>query len=263
MGGARFFPKCSPLSSHIGVGTTGLVSTFLLVAGVTGANLSNEDILLTAIAGTIAGAISMSSGEYIATKTQEEVLAGEVGLERAHIARHREEELLELRECFEKIGIVSQNEAERDEVDDLHRRLYAFYRPRDHAHLLAHVVLEFGILEDERRNPVVAAAVAFCLFVCGALPSVIPYAFIANVNVAFCLAGIFTMSGLFLVGAIKTWATRGNMWHAAIENLAVSAGGGAVAFAVGYAFERLVRGGGDDDEHGFADGGDKQLYPPM
>jgi vacuolar iron transporter family protein len=244
-------------------GTTGLVSTFLLVAGVTGANLSNEDILLTAIAGTIAGAISMSSGEYIATKTQEEVFAGEVGLERAHIARHREKELLELRECFEKIGIVSQNEAEQDEVDDLHQRLYDFYRPRDHAHLLAHVVLEFGILEDERRNPVVAATVAFCLFVCGALPSVIPYTFIANINVAFGTAGIFTLTGLFLVGAIKTWATRGNMWHAAIENLAVSAGGGAVAFAVGYAFERLVR-GGDDDDDGLADGGgDKQLYPPM
>jgi vacuolar iron transporter family protein len=228
------------------------------VAGVTGANLSNRDILLTAIAGMIAGAISMSSGEYIATKTQEEVFAGEAGLERSHIARYREQELHELRECFEKIGIVTQHESERDEVEDLNRRLYSFYSQRDHAHLLAHMVLEFGILEDEKRNPFIAASVAFVLFVCGALPSVIPYTFIDNINVAFLTAGIFTMTGLFLVGAIKTWATRGNMWQAAIENLAVSAGGGAIAFAVGYAFEQLVGGDGDDD-HG--DGA--KLYPPL
>jgi VIT1/CCC1 family predicted Fe2+/Mn2+ transporter len=42
---------------------TGLVSTFLLIAGVAGANLSSTDILLTALSGTIAGAISMAAGE--------------------------------------------------------------------------------------------------------------------------------------------------------------------------------------------------------
>lgn len=41
----------------------GLVSTFLLVAGVAGGGLSSKDILLTAIAGAIAGAISMAAGE--------------------------------------------------------------------------------------------------------------------------------------------------------------------------------------------------------
>jgi hypothetical protein len=43
--------------------TKGLVSTFLLIAGVVGANLSSTDILLTALSGTIAGAISMAAGK--------------------------------------------------------------------------------------------------------------------------------------------------------------------------------------------------------
>lgn len=218
----------------------GLVSTFLLVAGVTGASLSNKDILLTAIAGTIAGAISMSAGEYIATKTQEEVFDGEVGIERSHIARHREQELSELPECFEKIGIVSTDDTEAEEVEELRRRLLVFYSKRDHAHLLAHLVLEFGILEDEKRNPLIAGSVAFVLFVCGALPSVLPFIVFDDITIAFIAAGILTMAGLLLVGAIKTWATRGKMWNAAIENLAVSAGGGAIAFGIGFAFEKLL-----------------------
>lgn len=47
----------------------GLVSTFLLVAGVAGGGLSSIDILLTAISGAIAGAVSMFAGEFVATKS--------------------------------------------------------------------------------------------------------------------------------------------------------------------------------------------------
>ena len=64
-----------------------MVSTFLLVAGVAGANLDATDILLTAIAGAIAGAVSMSCGEYIATKSQNEVLTGEIKLEQSHTSK--------------------------------------------------------------------------------------------------------------------------------------------------------------------------------
>ena len=52
----------------------GLVSTFLLVAGVAGSGLDVRDILLTAIAGALAGAVSMAAGEYMATKSQNEVM---------------------------------------------------------------------------------------------------------------------------------------------------------------------------------------------
>lgn len=56
----------------------GLVSTFLLVAGVAGSGLSSTDILLTAIAGALAGAVSMAAGEFTATKSQNEVLKGTI-----------------------------------------------------------------------------------------------------------------------------------------------------------------------------------------
>ena len=52
----------------------GLVSTFLLVTSVVGGGFDSKEILLTAIAGAIAGAVSMAAGEYIATKSQNQVL---------------------------------------------------------------------------------------------------------------------------------------------------------------------------------------------
>lgn len=91
----------------------GLVSTFLLVAGVAGGGLSSTDILLTAIAGAIAGAISMAAGEYVATKSQNEVMRGEINLEEDHVKNNLEEELEELNELFEKIGLTL-NEDDKD-----------------------------------------------------------------------------------------------------------------------------------------------------
>ena len=88
----------------------GLVSTFLLVAGVAGGGLSTTDILLTAIAGALAGAVSMCAGEYVATKSQDEVLRGEIALENKHIQKYRNDELLELSELLSLIGIPEEAE---------------------------------------------------------------------------------------------------------------------------------------------------------
>jgi len=223
------FP-CSP--------STGLVSTFLLVAGVTGANLSNKDVLLTAVSGTIAGAISMAAGEYVATKSQQEVMDGEIALERKHIAFRREEELAELVAAFTKIGIPE--DSNEHEVEQLRKSLMAYYSANDDAHLQVQTVLEHGVVEEEKRSPYVAGGVSFFLFFFGALPSVIPFACSKNNQVALFAAGAATIAALFLVGAAKTWATRGSWYVSAIENLLIAAGGGSIAYAVGFIFEKLV-----------------------
>ena len=70
----------------------GLVSTFLLVAGVVGGGLTANQVLLTGIAGALAGMISMGVGEYLATKSQEEVFAAEMKLEAKHLKVHRDHE---------------------------------------------------------------------------------------------------------------------------------------------------------------------------
>ena len=83
----------------------GLVSMFLLVAGVVGGGMETRNILLTAVAGAIAGAVSMAAGEYMATKSQDEVFQGEIELEREHIRDFRDDELHELRDLLDGIGL--------------------------------------------------------------------------------------------------------------------------------------------------------------
>lgn len=210
----------------------GLVSMLLLVAGVVGGGLSSRNVLLTGIAGAIAGAISMAAGEYMATKSQDEVFQGEIGLERAHIRDHREAELHELRDLLGEIGLQGEM---REQVVE--------YFGRDDQSLL-HVMttLEFGVVETERRKPHVAMLLSGVLFILGSLPAVLPFIFIGNTRIALGVAAGFAVAGLLAVGAIKTWATRGRPLRAAIENLLVAALGGSLAYGVGLLFDQLVGG---------------------
>ena len=87
----------------------GLVSMVLLVAVVVGGGLSTSQVLLTAIAGALAGAVSMAAGEYLATKSQDEVLQSELELERIHLREHREAEVEQLREMFSDMGLHDED----------------------------------------------------------------------------------------------------------------------------------------------------------
>ena len=136
----------------------GLVSTLLLVAGVVGGGLDADAVLIAALAAALAGAVSMATGEYIATKSQEEVFEGEMELEREHFKYHRDRELDELREWFGEMGLGP---------DDVERVVVALDQD-DEALMRVMMALEFGVVESERRNPVLAMLSSGALFLVGA-----------------------------------------------------------------------------------------------
>jgi vacuolar iron transporter family protein len=201
----------------------GLVSMLLLVAGVVGGGLDAGQVLLTGIAGGIAGAVSMAAGEYLATKSQDEVLKSELTLERTHIRDHRQIELDQLREMFADMGIAES---------DLDGIVEAFNRSDD-ALLNAMAALEFGVVETERRSPIRAMLFSGVLFLAGALPSVLPFALTTDTSVGLLWAAVFAFIGLFIVGAAKTKVTRGNPFLAGGENVAIAGLGGLIAYLVG------------------------------
>ena len=212
----------------------GLISTFLLVAGVAGGGLASIDILLTGIAGGLAGAVSMFAGEFIATKSQDEVLRGEIALEERHVYSHRDSEVEELKELLDLIGISG------DDQPDLRGRLVSFYEQNPEALLKIMVALEFGVVEEERRSPWLAGVTSCVCFFLGSLPSIIPFAVTDHPYVGLASAAIVTGLALMGVGAIKTWATRGSWLVASVENLLVGVFGGGFAYGVGRLFDRLV-----------------------
>jgi len=211
----------------------GLVSTFLLVAGVAGGGLSSKDILLTGIAGALAGAVSMAAGEYVATKSQNEVMHGEISLEQQHVRYRQEDEIGELGGLLDLIGIPEEQSALRKDLLD-------YYRNHPEALLKIMIALEFGVLENEQRSPIMAALASGVLFVLGAMPSVLPFIFSDSPTVGLIIAAVITTVALLVVGAVKTWATRGRLMVSAIENLTIAGCGGALAYGVGVLFDHIL-----------------------
>lgn len=201
----------------------GLVSIFLLVVGVVGGGLTTRQVLLTAVAASIAGAISMAAGEFLATKSQDEVLEAELVLEREHIRNHRDLELGQLREMFAEMGLLPE---------DVGPVVEAFDRS-DKAILNAMKALEFGVVESERRSPYTAMFASGLLFLAGSLPSVVPFLILDSTQQALMTATTLALGGLFLVGLVKARVTQGNWMRSGLENLVVAGLGGVAAWLIG------------------------------
>lgn len=201
----------------------GLVSMFLLVAGVVGGGLDRRQVLLTGVAGAIAGGVSMAAGEYLATKSQTEVLESEIDLEKTHIEHFRNRELAQLYHMFRDIGIAE---------GDLPDVVRAFSQD-DETLLNAMKVMEFGVVDSEERSPIKAMLMSGGLFLGGSIPSVAPFLFDLRPHVALAIAAVLLAIALFSVGVVKTFITRTNPIVAGLENLAIATFGGVIAYWVG------------------------------
>ena len=100
--------------------------------------------------------------------------------------------------------------------------------------------LEFGVVDTEKRNPYLAAFASAGLFLAGALPSVLPFAFTDNTGTALFAAAVLTGLGLLGVGAAKTTMTKTSPIVAALENMGIGFAGGVLSYLVGRAFDALI-----------------------
>jgi predicted membrane protein (TIGR00267 family) len=208
----------------------GLVSMFLLVVGVVGGGVSSDVVLLAGLSGAFAGAVSMAAGEYMATKSQEEAIDGELELEREHFKYYKERELDEVRDYLGDIGVapaaveaVVASAAQDEEV--LMELMKAF---------------EFGVIEDGRRNPLLAMAMSGVLFLTGSLPSVLPFAFMDNPDQALIVAAVGAAIGLFVVGVVKTQMTRTNPLKSGLENVAIAGVGAIISYLIGLGYDSFI-----------------------
>ena len=201
----------------------GLVSIFLLVAGLVGGQLGVGRVLLGGVVGALAGAVSMALGEYLATKSQDEVWQAEMELEEEHIRYHRERETEQLYELLGKFGIEGEDLTEAVRIfsaDD--RRLSK-----------AMAVLEFGIVESERRSPYRAGFMAGGLFLIGAAFPILPFLVASGPQTGLLFSFVLTFVGLFGVGLAKTRITNTPGLRSGVENMLIAGVGAVVAWWVG------------------------------
>ncbi|HJU80548.1 MAG TPA: VIT1/CCC1 transporter family protein [Acidimicrobiia bacterium] len=201
----------------------GLVSMLLLVVGVVGGGLDRQQIVLTGVAGALAGAVSMATGEYLATKSQDEVMESELALERTHIKHFRQQEVDQLYPMLREVGVSESD------IDSVVKAL-----TRDDEVLLNSMkVLEFGVVDTERRSPMSAAWASGGLFLLGSIPAVVPFLFPISRTTGVVVAAITAGLCLFAVGVVKTFVTRTNAFAAGFQNLIIAGVGALAAFGVG------------------------------
>ena len=172
----------------------------------------------------------MAAGEYIATKSQEEVFDSEMELEIEHLQYHREIERQEIRDMFGDMGL---------QPDDVERIVEALDRD-DEAFLKTMMALEFGVVEEERRSPYTAGVLSGLLFLAGSLPSLIPFFIVDSTSLGLFIAAIGSGIALFIVGVLKTLVTRKSWLWAGTENVLIAAGGAVVSYGVGVLYDTVA-----------------------
>jgi VIT1/CCC1 family predicted Fe2+/Mn2+ transporter len=175
----------------------GLLSNFNLVMGVAGAELSGTGILLTGLAGLLAGAISMGLGEWISVQSSRELYEKQIGTEAEEIRTVPEEETEELVLIYQARG-----------MDEGPARLLAtqlMKNPESALDALARD--ELGVNpEDMGGSAWEAAITSFFLFAAGAIIPVLPFALLTGTP-AVAVSAALSAVGLFFIGAAITLFT--------------------------------------------------------
>jgi VIT1/CCC1 family predicted Fe2+/Mn2+ transporter len=198
----------------------GLVTNIALVAGVGAGAGSRQVIMLSGVAGLVAGAFSMALGEYASVQTQNDSVRAEAQVERDEIARHPKAEQAELVDKFVDMGLS------RDTAQQVAKEIHA---DQDLA-VKVHVAQELGVDPDEQPSPLTAALSSFLCFSIGALVPLIPYLLGFDSLAAALLVGAV---GLFVTGALATRFTTRPWWLGGLRQLAFGALAAGATYAVG------------------------------
>ena len=196
----------------------GIVSVAGIVVGVASAGASAETVLMTGLAGTVAGAMSMAAGEYVSVKSQADTEQADLDTERRELAEDPHAELAELENIYVHRGL------DRALARQVAEQLTA------HDALAAHARDELGISHALAARPLQAALASAAAFSTGATLPIVstllaPAAHVDVVTTATTVVGL-TVSGALAAYAGGAPILRGALRVAFWGALAMAASAG-------------------------------------
>lgn len=201
----------------------GLVSNLSLVMGVAGASVATKEILITGLAGLLAGACSMAMGEWISVQSSRELYQRQLTTEREEIREFPEGEREELALLYRSKGLP-EAEAKRlaDTImSDEGRALDEMARQ------------ELGIDPEELGGSAwVAAGSSFVFFVTGAIIPVAPYFFLGGAAAVVTTVAVSALA-LFGIGAMITVMTGRSALFSGVRQLLIGLAAAGVTFGIG------------------------------
>jgi len=204
-------------------GNDGLVSNFSLVMGIAGASSGQSEVLLTGLAGLLAGALSMALGEWISVKSSQELYENQMQLEMEELETNPEGEEKELALIYISKGIpeAQAKQMAAEIIGD---------KERAHEMLIKE---ELGInAEDLEGSAMEAAITSFLLFAIGAIIPVIPFFFLSGINAVLASAALSAV-GLFIIGAAITLFTGKSVWFSGLRQVFFGLAAAALTYGIG------------------------------
>jgi VIT1/CCC1 family predicted Fe2+/Mn2+ transporter len=210
----------------------GLVSNASLVMGVAGAELAGRSILITGLAGLLAGSLSMALGEWLSVQSARELYERQIGIERDELLAMPEEEAEELALIYQAKGLPP------DQAQALGQRLV-----QDHDAALDTLAREeLGIDPEELGGSAwTAAATSFLLFSLGAIFPVFPY-FFTQGPPALIASIILSVIALFVLGAAITVITGQSALKSGLRQVIFGVAAATITFVVGRFFGAALGG---------------------
>ena len=213
-------PHHNYLRDWIYGGVDGSVTTFAIVTGVVGANLSPWIILVMGFANLFADGFSMAASNFLGTKSEQEDLKRLEAIENRHIDLAPEGEREEVRQIFQNKGFAGE---------DLERVVELVTSDRERW-VRTMLTEEYG-LPQEVRSPWRAALSTFSAFLlCGLVP-LLP--FLLNMTNPVVVSVVFTGSVFFIIGSIRSRWSTASWWYSGLTTLLVGAAAAGLAYLIG------------------------------
>jgi VIT1/CCC1 family predicted Fe2+/Mn2+ transporter len=205
----------------------GLLSVASLMVGVSGASFERSQLLLTGVAGIVAGAMSMAAGEYVSVSSQADSEAADLARERRELEAHPENEQRELAAIYIKRGLPKALAVEVAEALSAHDQLEAHARD------------ELGITEHSTARPVKAALSSAASFVSGGLAPLLAV-LLAPAALTLPVLVVVTIVALAVLGLGGAKAGGARLLPAAIRVVIWGSLAMAITFAAGRIFHATV-----------------------
>jgi VIT1/CCC1 family predicted Fe2+/Mn2+ transporter len=202
----------------------GLVSNTCLVMGVAGAAVEPGIILITGVAGLLAGAFSMAAGEYISMLSQKEMFEHQISQEKDELEHYPTEEAEELALIYAARGIPLK------EARNVAKKLIA--NPEKALDTLARE--ELGLNPDDLGSPIGAAVSSFLAFCIGASLPLIPFLF--GLSQGVLIAAALSGAALFVVGAVLSLFSGKSAWLGGLRMVLIGSAAAAATYFIGSLF---------------------------
>jgi len=209
----------------------GAVTTFAIVAGASGAGLSNGVVVVMGLANVLADGLSMAASNFLRARSDQQLLAKSRQIENSHIQQIPEGEREEVRQIFASKGF---------EGDVLERIVETITSDRD---LWVNTMLaEEWKLALHPPDPRRSGLATFAAFLLAGMIPLLPSLFMlrGEAEGTFLYSSLLTAVTFLLIGYARGKVVEGNPWWNALETLSIGGAAASVAYFVGAALERLA-----------------------